>query len=197
MMMSKARVTPKRFVYVPRLELAADICFDQKRIKMKELTEYFWTDSKVVLGYIANDSRAFKTFVANRVQAIQEYFSANKWNYIPSEDNPADEASRSMGFKFFSSISRWLQGQAFLWEPQSSWERSSVQEINQNGTPNLEWKNQIKVSSVITKEDFISSLENRYSCWLKLKHIMAFALSICRNSTTTENRVCLPGKTKR
>ena len=55
--------------------------------------EYFWTDGKVVLGYIVNDSRSFKTFVANRVKAIQEYRRPNQWNYLPSEDNPADEAS--------------------------------------------------------------------------------------------------------
>ena len=143
---------------------------------MEELTGYFWTDSKVVLGYIANDSRYFKTFVGNRVQAIQEYSSANQWNYIPSEDNPADDASRGMAFKIFSKITRWFQGPARLWEPQSSWENSSAQEANQNATSDLEWKKQIKVGSVTTKEDFVSSLENRYSSWLKLKRMIAFIL---------------------
>ena len=42
----------------------------KKELEMEELTEHFWTDSKVVLGYIANNSRAFETFLANRVQAI-------------------------------------------------------------------------------------------------------------------------------
>ena len=31
--------------------------------------------------------------------------------------------------------------------------------MNQNGTSDLEWKKQIKVGSIITKEDFVSSLE--------------------------------------
>ena len=84
---------------------------------MEELTEYFWTGSKVALGYIANDSRAFKTFVANRVQAIQEFSSANQWSYIPSEDNPADYASRGIGFKKFSNMTRWFEGPTFLSEP--------------------------------------------------------------------------------
>ena len=81
---------------------------------MEESTEYFWTDSKVILGFIANDSRAFKTFVANRVQAIQEYSIANQWNYIPSEDNPADDASRGMALKNFSNITSCFQGAAHL-----------------------------------------------------------------------------------
>ena len=133
LMMAKARVTPRKFVSIPRLELVAAVlgvkisALIKKELEMEELTEYFWTDSKVVLGYIANDSRAFKTFVANRVQAIQEYSIANQWNYIPSEDNPADDASRGMAFKKFSNITRWFQGPARLWEPQSSWENSSAQ----------------------------------------------------------------------
>ena len=137
-----------------RLELVAAVlavkisALIKKELEMKELTEYSWTDSKVVLGYIANDSRAFKTFVANRVQAIQEYSNPNQW----------------MAFKIFSNITRWFQGPARLWEPQSRWENSSDQEINQNATSDFEWKKHIKVGSVITKEDLVSSLENRYSC---------------------------------
>ena len=38
-----------------------------------------------------------------------------------------------------------------------------VLSANQNGISDLEWKKQIKVGSVITKEDFVPSLENRYS----------------------------------
>ena len=36
----------------------------------------------------------------------------------------------------------------------------------------------IKVGSVISKEDFVSSLENRYSCWLKLKLVIALILKL-------------------
>ena len=83
-MMAKARVTPKKFVSIPLLELVAAVlavkifALIKKELEMEELAGYFWTDSKVVLGYIANDSRYFKTFVGNRVQAIQEYSSANQ-----------------------------------------------------------------------------------------------------------------------
>ena len=158
LMMAKARVTPRKFVSIPRLELVAAVLtvniytLFTKELEIEELTEYFWTDSEVVLGYIANDSRAFKASVANRVQAIQEYSSANQWNYIPSEDNPADDASRGMAFKNFSNITRWFQGPARLSETQSSWEKSSAPETNQNVTSDLEWKKQIKVASVITYE---------------------------------------------
>ena len=66
------------------------------------------------------------------MQVIQEYSSANQWNYIPSEHNPADDAPRGMALKIFSNITRWFQGPARLWEPQTSWENFSAQEANQN-----------------------------------------------------------------
>ena len=112
--MAKSKITPRRFISIPLLELVAAVLavkisvLIKKELEMEELTEYFWTDSKVVLGYIANDSRAFKTFVANRVQAIQEFINANQWSYIPSEDNPADDASRGMAYKNFSNITKWF-----------------------------------------------------------------------------------------
>ena len=84
LMMAKARVMPWKFASILRLELvAAHLAVNisalvKKELEMEELTEYFSTDSEVVLGYIAKDSRAFKTFVTNRVQTIQEYSSANQ-----------------------------------------------------------------------------------------------------------------------
>ena len=77
--------------------------------------EYFWTDSKVVLGYIANESRRFHVFVANRVQEIQENTSVDQWKYVESKQNPADEASRGLKTQELLN-SRWITGPEFLWE---------------------------------------------------------------------------------
>ena len=38
------------------------------RTKMQNI--FFWTDSKVVLGYIVNETKRFHLFVANRVGFI-------------------------------------------------------------------------------------------------------------------------------
>ena len=70
LMIAKARVAPRRFVSILLLELVAAVlavkisALIKKELEMEELIEYFWTDSKVVLGNIANDSRALKTFVS-------------------------------------------------------------------------------------------------------------------------------------
>lgn len=58
--------------------------------------ETFWTDSMVVKAYIQNKARRFHTFVANRVQHIEDHTSPDQWCYIASEDNPADNASRGL-----------------------------------------------------------------------------------------------------
>ena len=86
-------------------------------------TEVFWTDSRVVLGYIANDVRRFHIFVANRVQEIQEKSSVKQWRYIDKESNPADNASRGVRPKDFSK-SKWIKGPDFFWKEDAVWETS-------------------------------------------------------------------------
>ena len=61
----KSRVTPLKPVAIPTLELTAAVTSvrisDQLRreLQLENSEEIFWTDSKVVLGYIANESRCF------------------------------------------------------------------------------------------------------------------------------------------
>jgi len=40
----------------------------KRELEIEKLEEYYWTDSKVVLGYVNNDAQRFHTFVANRIQ---------------------------------------------------------------------------------------------------------------------------------
>ena len=56
----------------------------KKELAIDQVSEYFWTDSQFVIGYIKNMQRRFKTFIANRVQQIREYSHITQWNYVPS-----------------------------------------------------------------------------------------------------------------
>ena len=87
----------------------------RKQLDLDITTEVFWTDSRVVLGYIANDVRRFHIFVANRVQEIQEKSSLKQWRYIDTKSNPADDASRRVRPKDLSK-STWIKGPDFLWK---------------------------------------------------------------------------------
>ena len=120
LVMSKARVTPSKPVTVPRLELTAALisvqvsCFLREELGIECLTEYFWTDSQVVLGYISNEARKFHVFVANRIQQIREATEPGQWRYVESKLNPADLASRGVSAAELRSSELWWHGPAFL-----------------------------------------------------------------------------------
>ena len=124
LVMAKSRVTPLKPVNVPRLELTAALvstkisAFLGKELKYDCVPECFWTESKVVLGYISNEARRFHTFVANRVQGIRDHTSPDQWHYIDTKDNPADDASRAWGAGELIKSNRWWNGPNFLWIPQ-------------------------------------------------------------------------------
>ena len=76
----------------------------------------FYTDSKVVLGYITNESRRFYVYVANPVQTIRKHTSPRQWRYIDTSENPADLATRCLNAQNLAG-SEWLIGPNFLRDP--------------------------------------------------------------------------------
>ena len=121
LVMAKARVAPTKVTTIPRLELSAAVTavrisdLLRRELEIDCLREFFWTDSKVVIGYINNDARRFHVFVANRVQRIKQSTEPVQWRYVASEDNPADHASRGLAAQQLN-ISNWFTGPAFLWQ---------------------------------------------------------------------------------
>ena len=60
-------------VTIPHLELTAAVVsvrvsdMFRQELQYECVEEIFWTDSKVVLGYIKNDLKRFHVFIASRV----------------------------------------------------------------------------------------------------------------------------------
>ena len=69
-----------------------------------------------VLRYLHNVSTRFKTFVAHRVQQIQNITNINSWNYVPTDKTLPDLASRGMNPDEEARMDLWLNGPAFLKE---------------------------------------------------------------------------------
>ncbi|KAK6195425.1 hypothetical protein SNE40_000861 [Patella caerulea] len=117
----KARVMPIKPLTIPRLELTAAVTSVRisqqlrRELDYNNYEEYFWTDSKVVLGYIANETRRFHVFVAHRVQEIQENTDASKWYYIDTKSNPADIGTRRITVQDFIKKPQWITGPDFLY----------------------------------------------------------------------------------
>ena len=63
--MGKSRVDPSKITAIPRLQLTAAVVsakigmMIQEELNYENLKQYYWTDSKVVLGYINNEAKRF------------------------------------------------------------------------------------------------------------------------------------------
>ena len=78
---------------IPRLELSAAVLavkvadIVRKEIEHKIDREFFYTDSSIVLGYLKNQSKHFKLFVANRVSTTLKCSKSNQWFHVESKQN--------------------------------------------------------------------------------------------------------------
>ena len=149
-------------------------CLYKKELDINCVDEVFWTDSKVVLGYITNTVKRFKTFVANRVQQIKEKTDVQQWRYVPTKENTADDVSRGLNATRENSSSRWFQGPRFLWQEDKIWEKQTVYEELSEDDPEI--KKDIKVCAIIKNKNIIDHLSEKVSSWSKMKRIIAIAL---------------------
>ena len=84
LVMGKFKLTPHHTI--PRLELCAAVLdvevakFVAEHLDISTDACYFYTDSRVVFGYIFNKTRRFHVYVANKIDRIRR----------ATENNPAD-----------------------------------------------------------------------------------------------------------
>ncbi|XP_054653604.1 uncharacterized protein LOC129193043 isoform X1 [Dunckerocampus dactyliophorus] len=175
LVLAKARVAPSKVTSIPRLELMAAVVSTKVSIMLKsELDmkvdqEVFWTDSRVVLGYINNDARRFHIFVANRVQLIRDNSSPSQWHYVDTSENPADHASRGLRASDLHTTS-WLKGPKFLWESELHLTPTTSTELLV-GDPEVE-AIQVLATKVNHSNDILSRL-SRFSSWIRLLKVVA------------------------
>ena len=119
-LISKSRVAPLNFMTIPRLELNAAVLAArlgaqvQKEHDINFTCTFYWSDSTTVLSWVKSRSCRFNNYVGNRVGEILETSSPGDWNYVPTGDNPADDASRGLDPSEFDMQHRWFSGPEFL-----------------------------------------------------------------------------------
>jgi len=185
----KSRVTPAKSVTIPRLELtAATVSVKVSRmleseIQYENLRSIYWTDSKAVLGYIRSEAGRFHIFVANRVQLIRDNSDISAWNYVESNINPADDASRGLDCENVSSSHRWFTGPSFLWKTCDNWPIQSHTVLEPSAECDPEVKKHVTVCATLTAVisiDIIDRLLSYHSSWYKLKKSMAWILILIK-----------------
>ncbi|XP_068242327.1 uncharacterized protein [Palaemon carinicauda] len=118
--MGKSRVSPKKVVNIPRLELTAatvSVKVAQHILKELEFTVgkvVYYTDSTTVLHYIHSNNKRFPVFVTNIVRVIRDYSQPQQWRYVNSSDNPADVASRGISVHQFCSMTNGFMAHHLL-----------------------------------------------------------------------------------
>ena len=175
LVMGKSRVAPLKITTIPRLELTAAVVSAKVGVMLQEelnyanLKQFFWTDSKVVLGYINNDAKRFHTFVANRVQIIRSNTDTKKWRHIDTKNNPADHASRGLSAEELMR-SNWFSGPAFLWEKEIPSTKEEIPNI-QIGDPEVK----ATVRTTVVKESFnLIDYVSRFSSWTRAVGVISY-----------------------
>lgn len=202
---SKTRVSPLKKLTIPRLELcgaylAAKLTETiQTELNNKIKSCHFWTDSEVVLAWLDKPSSKLKTFVANRVAAIQHKTTDKgfKWRWVSGETNPADLASRGTMPRDLLNNTLWWDGPQWLRNAEENWPRNNPPSSSTDETILAE----VKIVALTTIEPLqrgswyrakkpsqISMLLKSYSSFTKLKRIMAYILRAISRFKAKSNR---------
>lgn len=180
MVVGKARVAPVKVISIPRLELQAAVLACRLAVTIKSEVDfaitnlYLWTDSKTVLMWINSDARDYQKYVSHRLAEIDNLSERSDWRWVPSESNPADEATR---MDWPSDKGMWLSGPPFLCDPQVPWPSWSRGESPAEDPERLE-RAQVVAESVQPLIDV-----TRFSTWTRAVRVIARVLvfiSACR-----------------
>ncbi|XP_070567324.1 uncharacterized protein [Ptychodera flava] len=118
----------------------------------------------------------------NRMLEKEPDINNEKWKYINTKSNPADDASRGLTVDKFLQNKRWLQGPDFLWKPESEWPtQEGISGALSNKDPEV--KREVSVySTVLVEQAFaVEKILLRYSNLTKLKKIVGWFLLAKKN----------------
>jgi hypothetical protein len=177
LILGKSRLAPIKKQTIPRLELAAAVVacklktYIEREMEIQFHKTYLWTDSMIVLGYINNMQKRFKTYVANRLSQIRDHSNPDQWRHVPGQLNPADIASRGVSADDREKIRFWIEGPSFLTKDASLWPPDHIQ-CNLE-SDDCELKKEAQVCATSTSQGF-SCMFDKFSNWMKLVKSVAW-----------------------
>ena len=181
LVMAKSRVVPlKTPTTVPRMELTASLvsakvaALLQEQLDIDNLPWRFWVDNMIVLGYIQNDTKRFRRYVANRSKKIRDITEKNVWSHILTDQNPADDASRGLSIYDTEKVKRWFYGPDVLRQSDCDTVAPIVSPEIADDDPEVIVE--MKCNTVQTHEDehlVLNSLGKRVSSWTRMVRLLS------------------------
>ncbi|XP_071991443.1 uncharacterized protein [Engystomops pustulosus] len=192
--MGKAKLAPLPELTIPRLELCAavlavelaELIATEMNIKIEDVE--FYTDSKVVLGYICNESRRFYVYVSNRVLRIRRSTSPKQWHFVPTDHNPADQATRPVAANCLEDTI-WFTGPTFLYDSRHSSTTLDMYELV-DADADAEIRPQVSTLHTITSESHLKSDRfKKFLTWKSLVRAITCLVHIAHSYKSTASKI--------
>ena len=117
---AKTKVAKLNPQTIPRLELDGAVLLTKLILNVASVLGisaehcHAWTDSAIVLAWLDGKTRQNPVYVANRVHYIMQRTSPQTWRHVPTNENPADCASRGIMPGELLNHALWWNGPEWL-----------------------------------------------------------------------------------
>ena len=187
LVIAKTRVAPLHTVSVPRLELCGAEMLSEllaiigNTLQIEKEKFFGWCDSTIALAWLQNDPSNYKTFVANRVASAARNVPQSIWHYVPTDQNPADCASRGITAQELLDHHLWWSGPPWLLQ-------EPIPIPPQPGSHELTEKQELEAKpTAVFTNTIVETIgwEKNYNSYKKLLHVTAYVNRFIQNIKTS------------
>lgn len=163
LVMAKSNLAPIRPSTIPRNELNGALSAARlsqmiiAELQMDVIRVVFWSDSTTVLRWINSSSLKFSAYVGARIGEILELTAPEQWHYVPTDLNPADDASRGIAPSDLHAGHRWFCGPKFLRFIPDQWPTSPLS-IGEDNDRDPEIRPSVTTFAAVLVSDRIDAL---------------------------------------